>query len=132
MAEKWRLVSVLAVLALALSGCGEPFLSTLKPAGEVAQKQFDLMILSVSIMVLVILVVVVIFLTAIIRFRRTKEKENMIPKQVEGNHVLEIVWTVIPIILLVILAVPTVAATFNFGDTKAMEKKTKMAIRKSL
>lgn len=123
--KKWRLVSVLAVLALALSGCGEPFLSTLKPAGEVAQKQFDLMILSVSIMVLVILVVVVIFLTAIIRFRRTKEKENMIPKQVEGNHVLEIVWTVIPIILLVILAVPTVAATFNFGDTKAMEKKDK-------
>ncbi|MGE6258616.1 cytochrome c oxidase subunit II [Heyndrickxia sporothermodurans] len=123
--KKWRLVSVFAVLALALSGCGEPFLSALKPAGEVARKQYHLMILSVSIMVAVILVVVIIFLVAIIRFRRTKAKENMIPKQVEGNHVLEIIWTVIPIILLLVLAVPTVAATFNFGDTAAMEKKDK-------
>ncbi|MGE8206767.1 cytochrome c oxidase subunit II [Heyndrickxia sp. NPDC080065] len=123
--KKWRLVSVLAVLTLALSGCGEPFLSALKPAGEVARKQYHLMLLSVFIMVLVIAIVVIIFVIAIIRFRRTKAKENMIPKQVEGNHVLEIIWTVIPIILLVVLAVPVVAATFNFGDTAAMEKKDK-------
>jgi cytochrome c oxidase subunit 2 len=32
---------------------------------------------------------------------------------VEGNHVLEIVWTVIPIILLIIIAIPSVTATFN-------------------
>ncbi|KYD04385.1 cytochrome c oxidase subunit II [Heyndrickxia sporothermodurans] len=124
--KKWRLVSVFAVLALALSGCGgEPFLSALKPAGEVAQKQYDLMLLSTGIMVIVIAVVVVIFVVAIIRFRRTKAKENMIPKQVEGNHVLEIIWTVIPIILLLVLAIPVVAATFNLGDTAAMEKKDK-------
>ena len=36
----------LSVLTLVLSGCGEPFLSTLKPAGEVAETQYDLMILS--------------------------------------------------------------------------------------
>ncbi|KQL54758.1 cytochrome B [Heyndrickxia shackletonii] len=120
-----RLMSVFAVLALALSGCGKPYLSTLDPAGEVARKQYHLMILSTGIMLIVIAVVVIIYVTALIRFRRKKGKEDYIPKQVEGNHVLEIIWTVIPIILLLILAIPVVATTFNLGDTKAMDKKDK-------
>jgi len=41
----------------------------------------------------------------------------------EGSHVLEIIWTVIPIILLIILAVPTVAVTFSQGDVSAIGKK---------
>ncbi|RFU63402.1 cytochrome c oxidase subunit II [Peribacillus glennii] len=122
--QKWRIASLFAILALLLAGCGEPFVSALQPAGEVAKRQYDLMILSTSIMVLVIIAVVVIFLIVIFRFRR-KEGDKSIPKQIEGNHKLEIIWTVIPILLLLILAVPTVTATFDFADTKAMEKKDK-------
>ncbi|PLT34332.1 cytochrome c oxidase subunit II [Bacillus sp. V5-8f] len=122
--QKWRIASLFAILALLLAGCGEPFVSALQPAGEVAQRQFDLMILSTMIMVLVIIAVVVIFLIVIIRFRR-KKGDDTIPKQIEGSHKLEIIWTVIPILLLLILAVPTVTATFDFADTKAMDKKDK-------
>ena len=50
----------------------------------------------------------------IFKFRR---KDDIIPKQVEGSHKLEIIWTIIPILLLIILAVPTVAATFDLADT---------------
>ena len=32
------------------------------------------------------------------------------------------VWTIIPIILLIILAIPTVMLTFSLGDTKAIDK----------
>jgi len=120
--QKWRLLSVFAILALVLSGCGEPFLSALQPAGEVAKQQYDLILLSLGIMTLVIIVVVIIFVFAIIRFRR-KKGDNKIPKQVEGSHTLEIVWTVIPIVLLLILAVPTVAVTFSQGDVAAIDKK---------
>ncbi|MBM7692405.1 cytochrome c oxidase subunit 2 [Peribacillus deserti] len=123
--HKWRLISIFAILALALSGCGEPFLSTLTPAGEVAKKQYDLMILSTVIMVLVIIVVTVIFIYVIARFRRTKKNENSIPKQVEGNHKLEIIWTVIPILLLLVLAVPTVSYTFQLADVSPMKQKDK-------
>lgn len=123
--SNWRLIPLLAVLALILSGCGEPFISALKPAGEVAKKQYDLMVLSTAIMVGVIAIVVLIFLIVVIKFRR---KDNKIPKQVEGNHKLEIIWTAIPILLLLILAVPTVAATFNFANTKEMEKKNSDAL----
>lgn len=117
---KWRLFSLLTFMALILSGCGKPYLSTLRPAGEVAKRQYDLMILSTAIMVVVIAVVTIIFIIVMFRFRR---KDDKIPKQVEGNHKLEIIWTVIPIILLLILAVPTVLETFRLADVSAMDKK---------
>lgn len=117
---KWRLFSLFAVLALILSGCGEPYVSTLRPAGEVAKAQFDLMMLSTAIMVGVIVVVTVIFVIVVVKFRR---KDDKIPKQVEGSHKLEVLWTVIPILLLLILAVPTVAQTFKLADVSPMEAK---------
>lgn len=119
---KWRLLPLFAVMAL-LAGCGEPFLSALKPAGEVAQMQYDLMLLSTAIMVGVIVVVTIIFIIVVTRFRR--KNDNEIPKQVEGSHKLEMIWTIIPILLLLILAVPTVAATFKLADVSPMEKKGK-------
>lgn len=118
--SKWRLFSLFAIMTLILSACGEPYLSTLRPAGEVAQTQYDLMVLSTAIMVGVILVVMVIFFIVLFKFRR---KDDRIPKQVEGSHTLEIIWTVIPILLLLVLAVPTVSATFKLADVDPMEKK---------
>ena len=123
--SKWRQILFLSVMTLVLAGCGEPFLSTLQPAGEVAKTQYDLMLLSTAIMVGVIIVVVLIFLYVIFKFRR---KDDKIPKQVEGSHKLEIIWTVIPILLLVVLAIPTVAATFNLADTAEMEKENSDAV----
>lgn len=117
---KGRLLFMFALLTLFLAGCGEPFISTLQPAGQVAQTQYDLMLLSTAIMVGVIIVVTVIFLIVLFKFRR---KDDKIPKQVEGSHKLEIIWTVIPILLLLVLAVPTVSATFNLADVSPMEKK---------
>ena len=122
---KWRLISLFAILALILSGCGEPFVSALQPAGEVADMQYDLMKLSTYVMVGVILVVLLIFVIIFVRFRR---KDDKIPKQVEGSHKLEIIWTTIPILLLLILAVPTVAATFKLADFKEMDKKNSKAL----
>lgn len=81
------------------------------------------MLLSTAIMVLVVIVVTIIFVYVVIRFRQRKGQENKIPKQVEGNHKLEITWTVIPIILLIILAVPTVKAAFDLADVKPMNKE---------
>jgi cytochrome c oxidase subunit II len=121
----WRLYSLLVMMTLILAGCGKPYLSTLNPAGEVAQIQYDLMLLSTWIMVGVIVVVTIIFIIVVMKFRR---KDDRIPKQVEGSHTLEIIWTVIPILLLLILAIPTVAATFKLADVTEMDKKEKDAL----
>ncbi|MGM9928993.1 MAG: cytochrome c oxidase subunit II [Bacillus sp. (in: firmicutes)] len=120
--QQWRFIGILMMLSLILAGCGEPFLSTLKPAGEVAKMQYDLMLISTLIMVGVIIVVTVIFLIVIFKYKR-KGNDKKIPNQVEGSHKLEVVWTVIPIILLVILAIPTVSYTFKLADTKPMDQK---------
>ncbi|MFX3624323.1 MAG: cytochrome c oxidase subunit II [Ectobacillus sp.] len=123
MMKQWRLVSLVSLLALLLGGCGKAFQSTLIPQGEVAKMQYDLLLLSSAIMVGVVLVVTAIFFYVIVRFRRKKGQESFIPKQVEGSHKLEIIWTVIPILLLLILAVPTVTYTFKLADVKPAQKQ---------
>lgn len=130
--KKWCLFLSLLNVALILTACGEPFLSTMKPAGEVAEKQFDLLLLSTGIMVLVVVVVVIIYLIVLIRFRRKRVGEDKIPKQIEGSHKLEFIWTVIPIVLLLILAVPTLLQTFELGNVSGKEKVDKDGNRENL
>ncbi|WP_414044513.1 cytochrome c oxidase subunit II [Macrococcus equi] len=117
-----KLMGLISLLVMTLAGCGKPYLSALRPAGEVAKDQFNLMMLAVYIMLFVIAVVVVIFVLAVVKFRRGKVGENFVPKDVHGNHKLEIIWTTIPILLLIILAIPTVMLTFKLADTKAIDK----------
>lgn len=120
--KKWRLFTLLTALMVFLSGCGEEHLSTLTPAGQVGRDQMDLMLLSTAIMVLVIIVVMIVYILAIVKFRRSKVGENVIPKQVEGSHKLELIWTIVPIILLLILTVPTVVSTYKLADVSGMDK----------
>ncbi len=122
---KWRLFSLVTMMALFLAGCGKPFLTTLKPKGEGADIQFSLMMISTIIMVVVVLIVSVIFIYVLFRFRAKKGDENLVPEQIEGNHKLEIMWTVIPILLLIILAVPTVTYTFKLADVTPMKAETR-------
>ena len=122
-----RLLPLLTGLVLLLSACGREDLSTLNPQGPVAEKQFDLMKLSIGIMALVVVVVFVICIYVLIRFRR-RAGDKSIPKQVEGNHTLEIIWTVIPLILLLILGVPTIQDVFGLAkdyskDANAVQVK---------
>lgn len=119
--KKWRLFSMLTALTVFLAGCGKEHLSTLTPAGQVGRDQLNLILLSTGIMVLVIIVVMIIYILTIVKFRRSKVGEDTIPKQVEGNHTLEIIWTVVPIILLLILVVPSIIATYNLADVKGMD-----------
>ncbi|MEO4053653.1 cytochrome c oxidase subunit II [Solibacillus sp. CAU 1738] len=120
--KKWRLFSLLTVMTVFLSACGEDYISALKPAGPVGQEQLNILLLTVVVMTLVVIVVSVLYLTAFMKFRRSKVGENVMPKQVEGSHTLEVIWTVIPIILLLIIAVPTLTATYKFADVSAMDE----------
>lgn len=130
--KKWRLFAMLATMTVFLAACGEEYLSTLTPAGKVGEQQFNLLLLSTAIMALVILVVCAIYLISFFKFRRSVVGEDVIPKQVEGSHKLEIVWTVIPIILLLILAVPVVATTYQLGDTSGMDAVDENGDKKAL
>jgi cytochrome c oxidase subunit II len=104
------------MLALLLAGCGKENLTAFEPKGYGAESSMNLIILSIIIMAFVLAIVLLVYVITLVRFRKKKGQENFIPKQVEGNKTLETVWTVIPIILVLILAVPTVVATFDLAD----------------
>ncbi|WP_020619760.1 cytochrome c oxidase subunit II [Paenibacillus daejeonensis] len=125
MMKRWpvvtRLLPLLAGLALLLSACGREDLSALRPQGPVAREQFGLMQLSISIMVIVVVVVFALAIYVLIRFRRRKG-DDTIPVQVEGNHKLEIIWTVIPLMLLVVLGVPTIQSVFGLAKDYSQDE----------
>jgi cytochrome c oxidase subunit 2 len=126
MMKRWqavkRLLPMLAIFTLLLAGCGREDLSVLRPQGPVAQGQYDLIKLSISIMFVVLVIVFAISAFVLIKFRRRPEQTEL-PEQVEGNFKLEIIWTVIPLILVLVLAVPTVKEVFAFGEDHANDKK---------
>lgn len=113
---RFKVLSLLGLVALFLSACGRENLTALDPKGYGAEKALDLIILPTVIMTVVLVIVMVIFTVALIKFRKKKGREDFIPKQVEGNHTLETIWTVIPILLLIVIAVPTVIYTFDLAD----------------
>lgn len=114
---KWKVLIMLALATLLLSACGKENLTALDPKGYGAEVSMDIMILSIVIMTAVFIVVMLVFTVVLIRFRQKKGQEDYIPKQVEGNHTLEMVWTAIPIILVLVLAIPTVVTVFDLADT---------------
>ena len=130
--KKWRLFSLLAVMTVFLSACGEEYITTLKPAGAVGREQFNLLLYSIVIMAFVTIVVSVLYFYAFMKYRRSKQEQNHMPKQVEGSHALEVIWTVIPIILLLILTVPTIVSTYKFADVKAMDEVDENGNKKAL
>ena len=102
-------------MASILSGCGLENLSALKPKGPVAEKELKLIIIALSVMIFVFLVVCIIYVYVLIRFRK-RPGQTGYPKQVEGSHKLEIIWTVIPFILLIVISIPTIKYTYELDQ----------------
>lgn len=119
---KSRALFLLGSLALLLAGCGRENLTALVPKGYGAQSSMNLIILTIVIMTFVFLAVMIAYVVIILRFRKKKGREDFIPKQVEGSHTLETIWTAIPIILVLIMAVPTIIATFDLADTSDQDE----------
>ena len=109
----------LLTLAFLVAGCGpDNKQNSLQPSGEEATKIDNLFW-----PVLVVAVLVGIFITAAtvycaIRFRARPGRDDR-PKQTHGNTALEIGWTLIPAVILAVIAVPTVSLIFQLNDTPA-------------
>jgi cytochrome c oxidase subunit II len=113
-----RLVLAAVAAVVVLAGCSEVQnnrQNSLQPKGPQAQKIDDLF---VPILVLAIVIGIAIIIATVVlatKFRyRPGKNEN--PKQIHGNTRLEIGWTIVPALLLAIVAVPTVATVFDLAE----------------
>ena len=113
---------VLGLSSLLLAACSaeDNGQNSLKPEGPQAEKIDRLFIpvfwVSVVIGVLVLGAVVVFAL----RFRyRSGKNEN--PKQIHGSTPLEIGWTIVPALILAVVAVPTVITIFDLNKEPTRE-----------
>lgn len=100
--------------------------SVFAPAGPVAQTQLSLLSLTMWIAIGIFVTVGGLLLFTVLRFRGRPDDE--IPKQIEGNTRLEIIWTVIPVILLAIIAVPTVRDAFYISAPPDRENALEVTV----
>ena len=63
------------------------------------------------------------FTIFVVKYRYTQERKDMIPKDIKGNKKLELTYTIIPCILLLILAVPTVKVTLDQSPSTEAAKE---------
>ncbi|MGF7088707.1 cytochrome c oxidase subunit 2 [Kroppenstedtia sanguinis] len=122
----WWLLMIPGLLA----GCvSRNNMSALDPQGPVGKTQLNLVYLSTGIMTFVVIVVAVIFIYVVIRYReRPGDEKKGIPEQVSGSKKLEILWTAIPVLLLIILAVPTISTTFTLNRKPAPEESIRVNV----
>jgi cytochrome c oxidase subunit 2 len=120
-----RLVSALSLLTWVLVGCSPEHYpqTTLLPRGDFARIADDLLDTTVRWALLVFILVEGVLIYAIFRFRGKPGDPE--PHQTHGNTTVEIIWTVIPALILAAIAVPTVKAIFQ---TNAIPEKDALTI----
>lgn len=107
-----KLAALLATLGLLVASCASDLpQSSLNPKADEAQSIDQLWILVLTAATIVFVLVMVAFVIALIRFRARPDSPE--PKQSHGNTRLEITWTIIPAVVLAVIAVPTVRTLFD-------------------
>jgi cytochrome c oxidase subunit 2 len=88
----------------------------LNPQSEEARQIDGLWILVLVAMTIILVLVMAALVVSLIRFRDRGDEDEQEPKQVHGNTKLEIVWTIIPAVVLAVIAVPTVRTLFELNE----------------
>jgi cytochrome c oxidase subunit II len=104
-------------LTLLLAACAEDApQDTFEPEGDYAQKIDKLAIPIFIIAGVVGLLVFGAIIFVVLRYRVRKGHEDEVPRQVHGHPRLEVMWTVLPALLLAGVAVPTIATLFDISE----------------
>ena len=126
-AKSWIFVATAISAVIAGSaGAAEPQawqLGLQEPAGSIAEKATSL-----HNLLLVIITAISVFVLALLVYTcvRYREKANPKPSRTTHNTVIEILWTVVPVLILVVIAVPSFRLLYYLDDTKQTEMVVKI------
>jgi len=103
-----------ASLFLLLAGCAKKApQSTLEPKGDVAHRIANLINPVFIVAGVVFLLVQGLIVVAVIKFRAKPDSPE--PEQIHGNTRLEVGWTLLPALILLAVAVPTIKTIFDLA-----------------
>ncbi len=106
-----------------MSGCEtNTRMSTLDVKGPVAEVQYELFMVTVWVTLFIFVSVGSVYLYALIKFREKKDDSHPLPSQGHGNPLIEVSLIGASILLLVIIAVPTLQAIWYTHDTPTPEE----------
>jgi len=102
----------------------EPWQMGLQPAaGSIAEKATSLHNLLLIIITAISIFVLALLVYVCLRFR---ENANPVPSKTSHNTVIEILWTVVPVLILVVIAVPSFRLLYYMDQTKDTEMVVKV------
>ena len=114
------------VFGLSVAGAAQPEpwqIGLQEPAGSIAQKATDLHNLLLVIITLISVFVLGLLVFVGWRFRR---ESNPKPSKTTHNTVIEILWTVVPVLILVVIAIPSFRLLYYMDETKNAEMVIKV------
>ena len=112
---------ILGIFAASVAGAAQPEpwqIGLQEPAGSIAQKATDLHNLLLIIISLISVFVLALLVYVGWRFRRDA---NPTPSKTTHNTTIEILWTVVPVLILVVIAVPSFRLLYYMDETKNAE-----------
>ena len=116
--KKRLFVPLFLVAALVLTACGpdvaKPY-TTISPESPTADDIHSLYKLVFWLALIVFVGVQFAIVYSALRFRRPNPGANR-PPQVHGNSRLEIIWTVIPAVVLLVILIPTITTLYAADD----------------
>ncbi|MBW4027263.1 cytochrome c oxidase subunit II [Acidipila rosea] len=96
--------------------------SIFAPAGTPAASIFDLSLFVIAITGGIFVVVAGLLTYAIVRYRHKKGDEKSEPAQVYGSTQIELAWTVVPVLIVVVLFLTTARLIFAIQDAPRPKK----------
>ncbi|WP_281673350.1 cytochrome aa3 quinol oxidase subunit II [Staphylococcus auricularis] len=95
-----------------LSGCSN--VEVLNPKGPVASDSRFLIIYSIIFMLVICAVVLILFAVFLVKYRLGNTKES---GKMHHNGLIETIWFIVPILIVIALAIPTVKSLYLYEET---------------
>lgn len=126
---KTKLAIVISFLftTVLLAGCERAVV--FRPNGPVAETLANTINLQGLTMLIILIIVYALLIYMLVKFRASKAPKDYEPPHMEGSKTLEIIWTAIPIVIVIFLSVVAVKTTYEVeGTPEGYEDKEPLVI----